>query len=309
MYLLQEIRSFLHEHGEQSKEQGCLPLCSPGPLYSASWPKSMFFLRATCQFCSGCVLNLSSYYIYMPPLHLPPMWQQSTHTAFPTKQLGKSFSPQSSLLLSNFILFCLCSKENKKAPTEKGRIVSRYFNLDFSNVFSGSMFILRFFNAGCKRLCQLKGLSANTSTIIYAPRGAIQTALNSAAKQVLNWWENPQEKLVCFLRSYINIGECLPFPLYPYFPLFLLQIKKDLTLPQALINFFIIYSIFYWLRCETEIFSVTFWGKNGGKLWLHLCKQKAKWARSQNKFCLEILRMDNFCSHAPKIMTQFLKPI
>lgn len=55
MYLLQEIRSFLHEHGEQSKDQGCLLFCSPRPLYSASQPKSMFFLRATCQYCSGCV--------------------------------------------------------------------------------------------------------------------------------------------------------------------------------------------------------------------------------------------------------------
>lgn len=114
MYLLQEITSFLHEHGEQSKDQGCLPFCSPRPLYSASQPKSMFFLRATCQYHSGCVKPFFLLHLYAAsssPSNVTAIYPHG----FPYETTWQNLFPRSSLILSNFILFLSLFKIEQKS--------------------------------------------------------------------------------------------------------------------------------------------------------------------------------------------------
>lgn len=117
----------------------------------------MFFLRATSQ----PVLNFLPL-IGKLPLHLLPIWQWSTHEIFPPKKwLGKNFLPRLSKLLSSSVLFFLTlySKEEggkKKRNRKQGEEVSRIFNLKFSNIFCGVMFIFSIL-VQSKRPCQLKG--------------------------------------------------------------------------------------------------------------------------------------------------------
>lgn len=117
-----KLGPFLHEHGEQSKDQGCLPFCSPRPLYSASQPKSMFFLRATCQYCSGCVKPFFLLHLHAASSSPSNVTAINPH-GFPYKiTWQKLFSPDHPYYWVAFYSFCLCSKENKKASTEKGRM-------------------------------------------------------------------------------------------------------------------------------------------------------------------------------------------
>lgn len=119
MYLLQEIRSFLHEHGEQSKDQGCLPFCSPRSLHSASQPKSMFFLRATCQYCSGCVKPFFLLHLHAASSSPSSVTAINPH-GFPYKITWQKPFPRSSLLPSNFIPFLsLFKREQKSIKKEK----------------------------------------------------------------------------------------------------------------------------------------------------------------------------------------------
>lgn len=122
------------------------------------------------------------------------------------------------------------------------------------------MFILSFFNAGCKRPRQLKGLSANTSTIIYAPGGRSKLSWT----QQLNKYQlvrKPPGKVVVFLEVIHKHWRMSSFSPFPLLSPFSSLNKKGSDTSTSINKFFIVCSIVYWCRCETQIFSVTFWGK------------------------------------------------
>lgn len=117
----------------------------------------MFFLRATSQ----PVLNFLPL-IGKLPLHLLPIWQWSTHEIFPPKNdLAKIFYPDYPnywVALCYFFWLSIQRRrgEKKKRNRKQGEEVSRIFNLKFSNIFCGVMFIFSIL-VQSKRPCQLKG--------------------------------------------------------------------------------------------------------------------------------------------------------
>lgn len=73
LYLLQEIKSFSHEHGEQRTKDG-FPSVATNPCTQHPDPKAHFFSGPHAS-TAQAVLNLSSYYVYMLPVNLSLTWK------------------------------------------------------------------------------------------------------------------------------------------------------------------------------------------------------------------------------------------
>lgn len=107
--------------GSNQRTKDGFPSAAPDPCTLHPDPKACFFSGPHAS-TAQAVLNLSSSYIYVLPLHLSPMWQRSTHMAFPKKITWQELFPPDHPNYWIALYFCaFVQKREKQNKTKQGK--------------------------------------------------------------------------------------------------------------------------------------------------------------------------------------------